>query len=48
MIQVHPFSLVLSVAAQRAQTPQEAAYVASWQDRLAMLERVFTAPSSDR
>jgi hypothetical protein len=47
MIQIHPFSLVLSVAAQRAQTPQQAAYVASWQETLAKLERSFAAPSSD-
>ena len=48
MIQVHPLSLVLSVAAQRAQTPEQAAYVASWQDALDQLERAFAAPSSDR
>ena len=48
MIQVHPFSLVLSVAAQRAQTPEQAAYVASWQDTIQSLERALAAPPSER
>jgi hypothetical protein len=48
MIQVHPFSLVLSVAAQRAQTPKQAAHVRRWQGAIRSLERAFAAPSSDR
>jgi len=48
MIQTEPFALILSVAAQRAQNEHQVAFVASWQETLAQLERAFAAPSSDR
>jgi len=48
MIQTEPFALILSVAAQRAQTAQQAAYVAGWQETIQSLEKALAAPSSDR
>lgn len=46
MIQTEPFSLILSIAAQRAESVNQLEYVTAWQETIQQIERSFSLPAA--